>query len=176
METLRQYTILEHRMEYNYDTTLHTPKCTFWNPAKDTIKTHMHKLLGPGLQRFFTAHFHAIWEIFAPSIQSIVLIDRLWFECFEKLLEKRNNDMDSLTGLLELKIVDLSNFTAYFHHDLALRGIGGQRCLLSLNQYFHRGVLRGDRKCTPKVTIVRERGHLDRLILEESVDVLRECL
>jgi hypothetical protein len=38
METLRQYTILEHRMEYNYDTTLHTPKCTFWNPAKDTIK------------------------------------------------------------------------------------------------------------------------------------------
>jgi hypothetical protein len=141
METLRYYTVLEHRMEYNHDTILRTPKVTFWNPAKDTIKTYMHELLGPGLQRFFTVHFYATWEKFAPSVQSIAFIDRLWFECFEKLLEKRNNNMDSLTGLLELKIVDLSNFTIYSHHGLALRGIGGQRYLLSLNQYFRRWVL-----------------------------------
>jgi len=160
-------------MEYNYDTTLHTPKYTFWNPSKDTIKTHMHQLLGPGLQRFFRVHFHATWEKFAPSIQSIIFIDKLWFECFERLLEKRSNDMDCLSGLLELKIVDLSNFTTYSHHCLALRGIGGQRCLLSFEQYFHRGALRGNRKYTPKVSIVRERRHLERFILEESVGGLR---
>jgi hypothetical protein len=172
METLRQYTILEHRMEYNYDTVLHPPKYTFWNPSKDTIKTHMHELLGPGLAHFFTVHFHSTWGAFAPSVQSIVFIDKLWSECFERLLEKRQNEMDSLSGLLELNIIDMNNFTTYSHQGLALRVIGGQRCLLSFKQYFYRGVLRGDRKYTPKVSIVRERGHLDRLIIEESADVL----
>lgn len=62
-----------------------------------------------------------------------------------------------LKVFLNLDVIYPKNGTkTHLHINSALWAAGGERCLQSINKHFRSGVLRGDRKVIPRVSIMSE--------------------
>jgi hypothetical protein len=160
METLRNYRVLEHKLIYVYPLpTSPKDKYLFWNPTIDKLKTDFYGAFDPSLRIDFNMHLQGDWNEFAQSVLFLEVWHGYWVRVYNDYFENGQlSGLNDFKGLLNLHILYPSPSRRKRYEDIenTLWRAGGRECLRSLNEYFKSGVIRGDRKIMPQVSVMSE--------------------